>query len=169
VVAFIAVLGCGSMDDTPQSELRTPHSGVQFTDVTSVTGIQFRHVHGGTGKKYFIETMGSGAAFLDFDNDGDQDIYLVQSGYFPKSRIPDQENLMTNILYRNEGDGNFTDVTERAGVGDDGYGMGVTVGDIDSDGFLDIFVTNFGPNRLYHNNGDGTFKEQFCRIHREEP
>jgi hypothetical protein len=159
VVTFIAIIGCKGTDDTPNSALRTPHSVVQFTDVTSEARIQFRHVHGGSGEKYFVETMGSGAAFLDYDNDGDQDFYLVQSGEILKSRIPAQESPMTNILYRNEGDGTFTDVTEKAGVGDTGYGMGVAVGDIDNDGNLDIYVTNFGPNVFYHNNGDGTFTD----------
>ncbi|MCH7762040.1 CRTAC1 family protein, partial [candidate division TA06 bacterium] len=100
--------------------------------------------------------MGSGAAFLDYDNDGNLDLYIVNSGPLPGFG---SEEVIRNLLYRNEGDGTFTYVTEEAGVGDTGYGMGVSVGDLDNDGYPDIFVTNFGPNLLYHNNGDGTFTD----------
>jgi hypothetical protein len=158
-IFLFSVWGCSGTDDTPQSALRNPNSGVQFIDVTAQAGIGFRHVHGGSGTKYLVETMGSGAAFLDYDNDGDQDLYLVQSGDISKSQVTDYQLPFTNILYRNEGDGTFTDVTEEAGVGDKGYGMGVVVGDIDNDGYSDIFISNFGSNLLYHNNGDGTFTD----------
>jgi hypothetical protein len=158
VVAFIIiVIGCGCKDDTPQSALRTPHSGVQFTDVTAEAGIQFRHVHGGSGEKYFVETLGSGATFFDYDRDGDQDLYVVNSGPLP-GYAPDE--VVKNILYQNNGDGTFTDVTNEAGIGDTGYGMGVAVGDVDNDNYPDVYVTNFGPNVFYHNNGDGTFTDE---------
>ncbi|HWP43746.1 MAG TPA: CRTAC1 family protein [Blastocatellia bacterium] len=127
-----------------------------FIEIHEQAGLDFTHVHGGSGKKYMIETMGAGGGFLDYDNDGFLDIYLIQSGPLPG--FPDQRPL-SNKLFRNNGDGTFADVTEAAGVGDTGYGMGCCFGDIDNDGFTDIFITNFGPNKLYRNNGDGTFTD----------
>jgi hypothetical protein len=152
----IAVMGCKRTKDDPQYALHNPESNVQFKDVTTEAGIQFRHVHGGSGEKYFVETMGSGAAFLDYDNDGDQDLYLVNSSILPGF---ESEEIPRNLLFRNEGDGTFTDITDGAGVGDTGYGMGAAVGDVNNDGYLDIYVTNFGPNLLYRNNGNGTFTD----------
>jgi hypothetical protein len=134
--------------------------GVQFVDVTAESGITFKHVHGGGGEnpqKYFIETMGAGCAFFDYDNDGDLDIYAV-NGYDLTKKVPAK---VTDALYRNRGDGTFTDVTKEAGIEADnaGYGMGCCVGDYDNDGYADLYVTNYGPNVLYHNNGDGTFTD----------
>lgn len=129
---------------------------VRFVDVTQEAGIDFVYVNGASGQKYMPEPMGSGAAFFDYDNDGDLDLYIVNGAPFPGyhcSEIP------RNALYRNNGDGTFTDVTDEAGVGDAHYGMGVAVGDYDNDGDLDLYVTNFGPNVLYRNNGDGTFTD----------
>ena len=102
------------------------------------------------------ETSGAGCAFLDFDNDGWMDIYLVNSG---KCDFYDPPHPLRNALYRNNRDGTFTDVTEKAGVGGGGYGMGVAVGDYDGDGFPDLYVTQYGRSILYHNNGDGTFTD----------
>ena len=155
----------------------TPVFAVTFVDVTEEAGIDFQHVNGASDKKYIIETMSSGAAFFDFDNDGDLDIYFVngaalpQSSYSRTSASPSslhpRDNLYhvsvtaelvpTNKLFANNGDGTFTDVTAQAGVGDRRYGMGCVVGDIDNDGDADVYVTNFGANLLYRNNGDGTF------------
>ncbi|MCS6805482.1 MAG: CRTAC1 family protein [Acidobacteriota bacterium] len=151
-VTFCSVL-CGC-----QRQSAGPASGSVhlFVPVQDQAGLLFTHVHGGSGRKYMIETMGSGGGFLDYDNDGWLDIYLVQSGPLPG--FSDQTPL-PNKLYRNNGDGTFTDVTEQAGLGDTSYGMGCAFGDIDNDGFIDIFVTNFGPNKLYRNNGDGTFTD----------
>ena len=129
---------------------------VQFTDVTAQAGIHFKHVDGRSGRKYFVETIGSGCAFVDFDNDGLLDIYLVSAADLPgfhSTKPP------TNTLYRNNGDGTFTDVTDRAGVGQAGYGTGITAGDYNNDGLVDFYVTNFGANVLYRNNGDGTFTD----------
>jgi hypothetical protein len=126
-----------------------------FADVTEEVGLSFRHVHGGTGKRYFIETMGPGIAFLDYDGDGHLDIYAVNGQYTADTTaVP-----ATNVLYRNNGDGTFADVTQKAGVGDTGYGVGITAADYDNDGDLDMYVTNYGPNVLYRNNGDGTFAD----------
>lgn len=129
---------------------------IQLIDVTAAAKITWRHDNLATPEKYLIETMGGGGAFLDYDNDGWLDIYLVNSGETPfhKPKAP-----LRNALYRNNRDGTFTDVTEKAGVPGYGFGMGVAVGDYDNDGFVDIYVTNFGPNILYHNNGDGTFAD----------
>ncbi len=131
----------------------------QVTAAASVcrgTGIHFQHSDGRSGERYFVETLGSGAAWFDYDRDGDLDIYFVNGADLPKMR---SDAPPTNALYRNNGDGTFTDVTSHAGVGDTGYGFGCCVGDYDNDGNSDLYVTNFGPNRLYHNNGDGTFTD----------
>lgn len=129
---------------------------VKYVDVTEEVGINFEHFNGVTGEKFFLEALGSGAAFFDYDNDGDLDLYLVNGAPLidPKPPIPP-----TNALYRNNGDGTFTDVTKRAGVGDTGYGLGCAVGDYDNDGFLDLYVANFQDNVLYRNNGDSTFTD----------
>ena len=129
------------------------NQSVQFTDVTTKLGIQFRHANGESGQKYFIEPIGSGVALFDFDNDGDLDLYLVNGSDLPGATSPLPP---TNRLYRNDGD-IFTDVTVEAFVGDTGYGLGCCVGDYNNDGFTDLYVTNYGANVLYHNNGDGTF------------
>jgi hypothetical protein len=122
----------------------------------SVSGIRWTHTAGKSALKHLPETSGAGCAFLDYDNDGWMDIYLVNSG---KADFYTPSKPLRNALYRNNRDGTFTDVTERAGVGGGGYGMGVAVGDYDGDGFSDIYVTQFGANILYHNNGDGTFTD----------
>ena len=129
---------------------------IQFIDVTHEAGIHWTHVDGRSGEKYCMEMLGSGAAFFDYDADGDPDLYLVNGAPLPgyhTSKIP------TNSLYENNGDGTFTDVTLKANVGDTGYGHGCAVGDYDNNGYLDIYVTNYGKNRLYRNNGDGTFTD----------
>jgi len=107
-------------------------------------------------ERYLPETMGGGGAFLDYDGDGWMDIYLVNSGPSP---VYQPETPLANALYRNNGDGTFTDVAEQAGVGGGTYGMGVAAGDYDGDGHVDLFVTAYGRPTLYHNEGDGTFKD----------
>ena len=130
--------------------------GIQFVDVTEDAGIHWKHVDGRSGQKYFMETLGSGAAFFDYDADGDPDLYFVNGAPLPGYV---SEDTPMNCLYENNGDGTFTDVTEKAGVGDTGYGHGCAVGDYNNDGQLDLYVTNYGNNRLYRNNGDGTFTD----------
>jgi hypothetical protein len=122
----------------------------------SATGITWGHVNGRSPEYYLPETTGAGCAFLDYDNDGWMDIYLVNSG---RCDFYDPRPLLKNALYRNNRDGTFTDVTEKAGVPGGGYGMGVAVGDYDSNGFPDLYVTQYGRSILYHNNGDGTFSD----------
>lgn len=129
---------------------------VQFVDVAEALGITFKHVNGESGRLYYLETMGSGAAFLDYDNDGDLDLYIVNSALLPGFVT---DTLPTNMLYRNDGDRGFTDVTAESGVGQVGYGMGCGTADYDNDGDPDLYVTNFGENVLYRNNGDGTFTD----------
>ena len=131
-------------------------TGIQFVDVTQEAGIRWKHTDGRSGQKYFMETLGSGAAFFDYDADGDPDLYFVNGAPLPGYVAQD---VPTNCLYRNNGDGTFTDVTEKSGVGDTGYGHGCAVGDYNNDGQLDLYVTNYGTNRLYRNNGDGTFTD----------
>ncbi|MFZ1999604.1 MAG: VCBS repeat-containing protein, partial [Candidatus Sulfotelmatobacter sp.] len=127
--------------------------GFRFVDVTSSVGIQFQHNSGAFGGKFLPETMGSGCAFLDYDRDGWQDILLVNGMDWPGHK----QRRSTLRLYRNNGNGTFTDVTSRAGLDIEMYGMGVAVGDYDNDGFPDILITCVGQNRLFHNTGKGTF------------
>ena len=128
-----------------------------FTDVTREAGIDFQHA--GTQPKrtsLLPEDMGSGAAFADIDNDGDLDVYIVN---IPGPFGVTHRSPARNALYRNNGDGTFTDITKTAGVGDTGYGMGCVFADYNGDGHLDFYVTNYGPNVLYRNNGDSTFTD----------
>jgi len=122
----------------------------------SASHIAWVHTAGKSAEKYLPETTGAGCAFLDYNNDGWMDIYLVNSG---KCDFYNPNPPLRNALYRNNRDGTFTDVTEKAGVAGGGYGQGVAVGDYDGDGFPDIYVTQYGRSILYHNNGDGTFSD----------
>ena len=140
----------------PSIRLVNANTNIQFVDVTQEAGIHWKHVDGRSGQKYFMETLGSGAAFFDYDADGDPDLYFVNGAPLPGYV---SQEIPANCLYQNNGDGTFTDITEKAGVGDTGYGHGCAVGDYNNDGKLDLYVTNYGVNRLYRNNGDGTFTE----------
>jgi len=149
-IVAVAAAGCSSK----------PHSPIQLTDVTATSGISFRHTDGAAGRYYLPEPMSAGLALLDYDGDGDLDVYFVNGSPLPPAAV---ETLPGNALYRNEGGFRFVDVTREAGVGDAGFGLGVAVGDIDNDGHLDLFVTNFGPDVLFRNNGDGTFSDVTSR------
>src|SRR2546426_11319233 len=136
----------------------------KFTDVTSALGLNFEYAASHTSRKYLIETMGSGVALFDYDNDGRLDICLVNGAPLgdptPKGTIPQKAGAKYwNRLYHQRQDGTFEDVTEKAGLQGVGYGMGVAVGDYDNDGYEDLFVTAYGANKLYRNNGDGTFSD----------
>jgi enediyne biosynthesis protein E4 len=131
---------------------------VTFTDVTSTAGLSgFRHLSGVPGKDYLIETTGSGCAFVDYDNDGWLDIYLINGASLDALR--GKAKAPRAALYHNNRNGSFTDVTAQAGVANERWGQGVCIGDFDNDGWEDIYVSNFGHNRLYHNNHDGTFTD----------
>ncbi|HEY6329411.1 MAG TPA: CRTAC1 family protein [Blastocatellia bacterium] len=129
---------------------------LQFTDITSAAGINFKHNSGAFGKKYLPETVGSGCAFIDYDNDGWQDIFLVNSMDWPGHKGPKKSYP---ALYHNNHDGTFTDVTKQAGLAIEMYGIGCTVGDFDNDGYDDIYVTCLGQNHLFRNMGNGTFQD----------
>jgi len=136
----------------------------KFVDVTAAKGVNFNAVASHTSRKYLLETMGSGVAVFDYDNDGRLDLFFVngaplddptQKGTIPQKRSPKDWNR----LYHQRKDGTFEDVTEKAGLKGSGYDMGVAVGDYDNDGYEDLYVTGYGGNHLYHNNGDGTFTD----------
>jgi len=130
-------------------------SSIQFRDITQRAGIHFVHNNGAFGKKYLPETMGPGVAFIDYDNEGWPDIFLVNGMDWPGH----EQRQSTPKLYHNNHDGTFTDVTRKAGLDVEMYGLGVAVGDYDNDGYDDLFVTAYGQNRLFHNNGNGTFTD----------
>ena len=127
---------------------------VTFTDVTAEAGIDFIHHNGRSGRKYLPETLGSGCAFFDYDNDGLPDIFLVNS----RPWSGDGKGI-TSKLYRNEGDGRFVDVSEQAGLAVSLYGLGAATADYDNDGFTDLYVTVLDGDRLFRNRGDGTFED----------
>ena len=144
-----------------------PAGDIRFTDVTSDAGVAFVHQSSATSNKYLVETMGGGVALFDYDNDGRLDVFFTNGAKIddplPVGKRPDKSDAKYwNRLYRQTQGGTFVDVTEKAGLSgmpQNYYGMGVAVGDYDNDGFEDLYVTNFGGNTLYHNNGDGTFTD----------
>ena len=144
---------------SPVSAVRTLRAdpAVPFSDRTRALGIDFRHQRGASAQKHLVETMGSGCALLDYDGDGRLDVLLINGG-----RTPDSTPFVprAHALYRNRGGGRLEEVTREAGLDlPAGYGMGVAVSDYDNDGDPDLYLTHFGPNRLYRNNGDGTFSD----------
>jgi hypothetical protein len=138
---------------------------VLFTDITEPAGITFKHVSS-PEKRYIVESMSGGVALLDYDNDGYLDIYLVNS---LTADMVKANQKTRSALYRNNGDGTFADVTDNAGVGDIGWGMGVATGDYDNDGFEDIYVTCLGPDHLLRNTGKGTFTDVTQRAGVNDP
>jgi hypothetical protein len=145
----------GPIEAPPPLDQTVPEMpDVPFRDVTLEAGIDFIHVSGAEGEKLLPETMGVGAAFLDYDNDGDQDVFLVNSKPWEDGADPPA----TPALYRNDGSGRFADVTAASGLGISLYGQGVAVGDVDGDGRVDLFLTALGPNRIFRNEG-GRFRE----------
>jgi enediyne biosynthesis protein E4 len=152
--AAIAVIALGAATSGRQQN-KAPATSIRFEDITTAAGIRFTHNNGAFGKKWLPETMGSGVAFLDYDNDGWQDVLLVNGTDWP-GRVRRHTTL---ALYHNNHDGTFTDVTRKAGLAVEMYGMGVAIGDYDNDGYDDIFITTLGQNHLFRNNGDGTFTD----------
>ena len=149
---FVGLPWLSAQTQSPQTQVQDQQ--VRFADVTTKAGIQFTHFKGNKGMSINLEEFGPGVCVADFDGDGWQDIYFVNG----RDRYGRGINVR-NALYRNNRDGTFTDVTERAGVPGTGFGLGCVWGDYDNDGFPDLFVTQFGKNVLYHNNGDGTFTD----------
>jgi enediyne biosynthesis protein E4 len=179
-VALVVSMACGGAETPGVAEPATPRSeragstsapaGDWFVDRAASSGITFVHYNGASGKFYYPEILPPGVAFLDYDNDGDLDVYLVQGralGTEPGPQPPAGALPLRGRLYRNDlqvlPDGSrdlrFTDVTESSRIKADGFGFGVATGDIDNDGFLDLYLTNFGGNQMWRNNGDGTFAD----------
>src|SRR5215472_8421171 len=156
-VGLFLQAGRSAPQSAGQTQTKTSAPIVHFTDSAAKAGLTAPVVFGGeTAKKYIIETTGTGVAIFDYDNDGWPDIFIVNGAKlegFPNDKAP------TSHLYRNNHDGTFTDVTEKAGLMHTGWGQGVCVGDYDNDGFEDLYVTYYGKNVLYHNNGNGTFTD----------
>jgi len=157
-----------------------PSSIPLFREAAEEVGLKFHHFTGIMGQYFMPEIMGAGVALFDYDNDGDLDVYLVQGTMLDPTEDPRKAKFPPppgwqpgNRLFRNllseTGRLEFADVTEKAGVGHVGYGMGVAVGDYDNDGFQDLYVTNFGHNVLYHNNGDGTFTDVTAQAGVDDP
>ncbi len=154
-VCVMVGAGCGVPASSVVDQADDRAAGDWFEDVTLDVGIDFEHADGRSGECYYIETTASGGGWIDYDADGDLDLYLINGARTPGSKL---EGTPRNALFENR-DGSFVDVAAQAGVDDTGYGMGMCVGDIDADGLLDFMVTNYGPDRLYRNLGDGRFEE----------
>jgi len=151
----VCVMGCRN-ESTRAPDRARAQGPALYRDVTSESGIDFQHQVASDGRYFFPEIMGPGAAFLDFDQDGKLDCYLINSGALQQVDNPPAD-VPANRLYRQQQDGRFIDVTSKAGLDDRGFGMGVAIGDINNDGYPDVYVTNYGPDRLYLNQRDGTF------------
>jgi hypothetical protein len=167
-LAFYFVFAGSGQLATVQGQSAPPASGAHsveaFVDNTQRLGVNFQYRASHTSRKYLLETMGTGVALLDYDNDGRLDIYLVNGAPLSdptrKGTVPEKtDSQYWNRLYHQKPDGTFEDVTEKAGLEGTGYGMGVAVADYDNDGFEDLYVTAYGGNKLYHNNGNGTFTD----------
>ncbi|MHC4846131.1 MAG: FG-GAP repeat domain-containing protein, partial [Planctomycetota bacterium] len=158
-IGLLCLAACGG-------DTGTGGGAPSFTDVTEAAGIDFVHVHGGVGRKYLFETMGSGVAAADFDGDELPDLLFLQSGTLPTDEFPleergrdDHQVAEGNRLYRNLGDGTFEDVTAGSGLDVPFYAQGLAVGDVDSDGDRDIYVGAYGRSRLFLNDGNARFTD----------
>ena len=174
----VCLIACGggtsapAATTAPETEAALDQTRVTFEDATEGAGLDFTHVNGMSGEMYFNEMVGAGVALFDYDNDGDLDVYLVQGHMLgpdveqgDASFEPGLQGPLRDRLYRNDtetaprGSMQLTDVTETSGIDARGYGMGVAAGDYDNDGWVDLYVLNYGPNQLWRNNGDGTFTD----------
>ena len=161
VLALAILVAAVACDAYAQPQVKTKEQEtpitVKFTDIRKPAGITFRQDSTQTDEKYYLETMGTGVGWIDYDQDGLMDLYFVQSG---PTDVYKPATPLRSALYHNNGDGTFTDATEKAGVAGEGhYGQGVAVGDFDNDGYPDLYVTGYGRAILYHNNGNGTFTD----------
>jgi hypothetical protein len=154
------LLGCSGSDSSPTTAAPSDEP-TWFRDDTAAVGLDFRHEAGPVGSYFLPQTVGSGAALLDFDNDGRFDLYLVQNG--------GPASLARNKLYHQRSDGRFEDVSAGSGLDIAGYGMGVAVGDFDNDGFVDVYVSQYGGGRLFRNRGNGTFEDVTASAGVEQP
>ncbi len=156
LVLVCAAAGCGRGAAPPQppADVACP---IRLVDATAASGIDFHHSDGSGGRRYIVESMASGAATLDYDGDGRLDVYLLTG--VPLEGSPPADSPPRSRLYRNLGGFSFSDVTDEAGLGDPGYGLGVAAGDVDDDGLADLVISTYGPKVVYHNNGDGTFTD----------
>ena len=154
--AFIT-LGPSSSSDPAVADMPSVGPPGFFTDVSQKLGLDFVHEPGVEGGYFMPESLAGGGAFLDYDGDGDLDVYLINGAYRDPAKR--RARPLRNRLFQQGSDGTFRDVTDGAGIGNEGFGMGVAVGDMDNDGDPDVYVTNFGPDALYRNNGDGTFTD----------
>ncbi len=160
-IVLLALYGCRA--SAPRAAIqKSPVSGAaqtpRFIDVATAAGLHFRHDYGGDHPIDTLETTGAGCCFFDFNNDGWQDIYIVNSGRVEKGRVIAAQSA-PSALFHNNGDGTFTDVTKKAGVAGFGFGMGAAPADFNGDGSVDLFVYGYGGSILYRNNGDGTFSD----------
>jgi len=157
LVGLIAASGQATAGAQAPAKAKDAPIAVHYTDIRKSAGINFVQDSTNSDEKYYLETMGTGVAWIDYDQDGLMDLYFVQTGPTDAYK-PDKP--LRSALYHNNGDGTFTDVTDKAGVGGEGhYGQGVAVGDYDNDGYPDMLVTGYGRAILYHNNGNGTFTD----------
>src|SRR5215813_7274842 len=155
LLVLLAVLAINSLAQKPSRS--TARGQVMFEEVSpQASKLNWTHNNARSPDRQLPETVGAGCAFLDYDNDGWLDIYLVNSG---PSDFFTPATPLKNALFHNNHDGTFSDVTDKAGVAGGRFGMGVAVADYDGDGYVDLYITNYGPNLLYHNNGDGTFTD----------
>src|SRR6516225_1908121 len=161
VSLLLAAAGNAQTAKTAETRERASSHFSAFEDVTERSKIQFRHSFGEQALSSILEATGSGAVWFDYNNDGLLDLYVLSGKYI--EGVTDHSHAdgkdATNHLYRNNGDGTFTDVTVQAGVAGKGFSMGVAAGDYDNDGFEDLYVTSWNSSILYHNNGDGTFSD----------
>lgn len=157
ILCVVLLQNPGSFASTHQREKnQKPPAPIQFIDITNAAGIKWNLKALAPGAKYLIETMGGGGGFIDYNADGLLDIYLVCYSQTPQ---PAGASKLADVLYRNNGNGTFTDVTEGAGISNSMQGMGLTVGDYDNDGWPDMYVTGYQTAKLFHNNGNGTFSD----------
>ena len=154
--ALVLVACAGWIIVRPLWRRPAPAGPVVLRDVSDQVAARFIHTDGSSGRRYIVEPMSAGLALLDYDGDGDIDIYFLNGAPLPGTKV---DRPPRNALWRNDGHWRFVDVTDQAGVGDTGFGLGVTAGDYDNDGDLDLYLNNYGPNVLFRNNGDGTFTD----------